>query len=777
MLESETSTASPASTSAQKQKPDYGASAQQLAQRCLDRARMDGARKQRDRQDWFNLLMYRGGAHQWKVWDATSQAYVDRGTDPARGGIPSYVPRCSTNVFAVKIDGVAAILDQTDPAKECRPGSPDDSDRAAAEVAENALPVLFDELGYELDRAQLHKLITLTSAAGYALYFDNDEKYGTDAIVMQQCQDCGEFALPADVLDAGEREGAQAAPDALGAPEDPTAPRGPVSPLDPGAPQTDAACPACGSRQVFDAIDPRTAQPIEQKFPKGKLCGKVVHGFELSVPPGSRTTDTRRLPWVSTHTRMAVEDVLARWPQLKDKLHAESRSTRASGEAPYADALVGLVAPIAEDGRSNAAPTGPVVYELWHDPIDDAEFFFPDGLYLVRVDEDPAEAGPLLYKDSDGRPFKNIIIRQFAAAPGNASGKPPADDLAPIQVQRNIVESLIDLSLMHFAAPTEYIPLSVTMLDESTGAPGESRRYRSTVPGEHPIVVDGKSPAQGLYERLTNLDEKMDEVSRLNSVLAGERPAGDPTLGEVEILRERGMSAFRAPLDALVQFEQAIARMALSIAAQTMWTPRFYKIQGDNGGWEVKQFLGADLEGRVDIYIDKASAWPKSPRARQLRLKEGFAIGLLTAPAAQDPELAAKLFSELDLAGLKPSLDADRRQISRALDRWKTASSPAEILPPDPLSMNVTMHFTLKQAFLKTEEAEQILEKKPEVYRAMWAHVQALQSLKAQAAMQSMGMGAPGGAPSPGGSSAGPGGPMPAAKAPAMNSAAPEAVR
>lgn len=713
----------PSAAQDKQREPDYEnpEKCKALAERCLERARANTARKARDRQDLWNLKLYRGGEQQWDAWNPNTERFEQRGTDPEKGGIPAYVPRNTSNHFAHAIEGIASILDQTDPAKEFGPGSDDDADRAASEVAADAVPVLYEEMGYERDRAQIHLQIALTSGVAYSVYYDNDKKHGMSQIVAQQCLDCGEFAMPDELF---QRD-----------PEQPT-------------------CPACGSPNIQDAIDPQRGIPLAVPFPIGKLCARAHSSFEFSLPNGARTHDTARLPWVLTHARWPVEEIIAQWPKLKAHLTAQGSTSRTPGDllnGAYADQLSGLVAPLGAargaDG-SGGRPAGPIVFTLYHDPIEDDDFYFPDGLYLVLVDGELGHAGPLEFKDEQGRPFKNILIRQYRQAPGNAAGKPAGDDLDPLQVQRNIISSLHDLALMHYASPREYIPVTATLLDEPTGAPGERIRYRSTVPGEVPTTVEGKAPAMALAHRLEMIDAEFDKLSKLNAVLAGERPKGDPTLGEVSLLREQGQSMFRAPLDELCQFEIDLARLALRVASQTMWTERFYKIRGDNGAWEVKQFLGADLAGRVDIYIDKASAWPKSPLLDSLRLKEGFETGLLPTPAAADPEFAAQLASELNLARFKPTLDKDRKQIGRELELWKTATDPAQIPPPDPLIWNVPLHLALKKAWLKTEEAEAAQVERPEVYKAMRIQLEQLQGIvaAAQAAQAAAAAGvAPGG--------------------------------
>jgi hypothetical protein len=104
-----------------------------------------------------------------------------------------------------------------------------------------------------------------------------------------------------------------------------------------------------------------------------------------------------------------------------------------------------LSAPVTATGDhagGASTPSGPVIWRLWHDPIDDDDFYFPDGVFLTVLEGRGrgrrARLQPLPFKDNDGRAFKNVLIRQFAAGAGQPFGKPPADDLAPLQVQLNL---------------------------------------------------------------------------------------------------------------------------------------------------------------------------------------------------------------------------------------------------------------------------------------------------------------------------------------------------
>ncbi len=696
--------------------PDQAAAADALFETCLNDAKKNTARLDRDRQDWQNILMWRGGAvNQWAIWDRGTNSYIERPTEGA-GGLPDWIHRAASNVFAQCIDGVNALLNQSAPAFQWAPATDDDEDRASAEVAETASPVLLDEIHWDELRARIHALVTLIDKVAIVVYYDNDAKYGMAPIAAMRCTNPECDAEAVAEIDA-----------------------------------TDGACAACGA-DVTEAYDPM-GMPVTTDYPIGRICAELIPSFEFTLPSSARVADARLVPWVLTHSRMAIEDAMRLWGDVQGAKDAIVGSSKQPGQGGvhrvYGDALPKLSSPRAANakaglaGSANAGGDGPIVYRLYHDPTDE----LPDGLLMVKIGDVTVEQGPLPFKDDDGRPFKNLILRTYAPAPGSAYGKPPADDLVPLQQLRNTVETLITCILMRTASPTTWLPLSVTLEDQPTGIPGEHVRYRSIIPGEKPTTEAGHNPPEGLYKFLEMIDAKFQEISKLNSVLLGARPSGDPTLGEVEILQERGMASFKSPLDALISFDKQVLRQTLSIARQSAWSPRFRKVRGENGQWETKQFVGADLTGKVDITCEPSSAWPKSPIMQSMRLDKALERGVLPPPAT-DPELQAKILGLYNLADLKPSMDVDRKQIARILDRWKAAQTPLEIEPPNPMVDNLPMHLYLKTLFLKGEDVEQppdpedpgdmggIKFSNPPVYQAMLGHVMQIQQAMAMQQMQ-----------------------------------------
>jgi hypothetical protein len=409
------------SQSAQSQQIDYEGAGKRLMDACVSDASNNTARLDRDKSDWLNLLFDRGGPdNHYVIWDAGTNRWVTRGTDPKKGGLPEWMPRPVTNLMANKCDGIAAILNQSDPSKTCKPNTDDDEDLATAEVAENAIPVLLDEIDYDGLKPLINRQVTLTDKVAIILYYDNDKKYGTQQVLGQQCAAC---------LGGG-------ADDAVWLPQE----------LPQESPD---ACPNCGG-PLEDAVHPQTGEPMGVEMPIGKLCASFHSSFAFSLPRSAKSHRADKNPWILFHDRYAWEDAIREFPDAADKL--KEKSGWKSGGAlqrQYADAMSRLTGPrtTRENTGSDGKADGPVLYRLYHDPIDDGEYSFPEGFYGVMLNGELIHAGPLEFTrrldTGQQRPFKNVLVRTFRATPGSPYGKPPADDLVPLQYSRNLLEALL----------------------------------------------------------------------------------------------------------------------------------------------------------------------------------------------------------------------------------------------------------------------------------------------------------------------------------------------
>lgn len=672
-----------------------------LLKRCQKDARGNTARQARDRADLLNLKKVRGGKdNAFLVWDGQNSTYITRPTS-GEAGLPEWFFRATSNLLSTNIDGIASILNQSQPAKNWYPTKEDDKSRAAADVAELADPVLLDEISYPHNlRPRLNKLVSLTNLAAVVVTYDNDPKWGLQQIPVLQCASCQQYVNPMD------------------------------------APDEAAPCPECGQGQLDWAMHPQTNLPLGVDYPKGRLHAEMLTSFEVSLPSSAATAHEDFVPWVASHQRWAVEDALSRWNEKLKPILGGGKTGVGGGkstEQAYADQVRHLSSPVASGSAQNvagsAAYTGPVIWRLWHDPIDDDDFYFPDGVFMTVLESEDVvlDCGPLPFKNDEGQAFKNVVIRQYTTTPGASWGHPPADDLVPLQEQLDLAQSLAFLILMHHASPRTFVPSTVTLHDKLSGMPGKDIGFRALVPGDKPITEPGIGFPEALKWFLDFIIQSFDKVSKLNAVLTGQRPQGDPTLGEVEILQERGFAAFQEPLEQLVAFEKRLSLKLLWITRESGWAERYRRLLGDNGDWKLQAFTGADLDGHVTVDIDLATAWPKSPMLTNLRLSKAFELGILNP---QDPEVQEEYLKMNDLLGFKTSTDVDRDQVARQLEVWKSAQAPQQIEPPQTY-WRLDYHLFRKSQFLKTEEFEALRQENPPVAQAMVAHVQQLQQMLA----------------------------------------------
>lgn len=684
----------------------HGESAKLLAQHCIDACATDSAMIERHKTDWLNLLFNRGGEdRQWVAWDTMSDAWVTIPTD-GDYGLPADVPRACTNVFANKIDGVAGILNQSDPAQEWRPATDDDDDQATADVAGDIIPVLLDEIGYPELKPVINKAVTLIDKVALILYYDDDPKHGESLVQAYRCMACEAMVMPFDIEAAGD-VCPKCGIDARG--EDPA-----------GSDE--------GIENFEPAIDSQ-ANPIGVNYPTGKMCAELLTSFEFSLPPNSVSPHADDNAYLVAHKRYTDAEFLQTWGEDRKELLKKGGTSSGKRQSDqYADALRALTSPHAASSRAGSGTVdGTLVHRVFHDPIQTAEFNFPDGLYIALCGDVILESGPLPVHNDQKKAIKNVLVRTYSRQVGTAAGKPPADDLVPLQRQRNLWETIAALIGLRYAMPTTFIPTTVTLETPITGLPQPEVYYRSH-DGQRPQTASSQANANFCFEMIDRIDKKMDELSNLNSILQGDRPEGDPTLGEVQRLEDRAFGQFQTPLAGLIRFEKDLSILLLRFARETLWAPRIARVRGDNDQWEVSQFTNADLAGNVDIYVNPISAWPKSQLMQHLRLKEAVELGVIMP--AQDPELQVKLLSDWNLSHLKRSMDVDRKQIARELDRWKVAQQPQEIPPPQPPPViNPIMHLHYKSQFLKTEEAERIQRELPAVWQAMLQHVQMLQMM------------------------------------------------
>lgn len=547
-----------------------------------------------------NILMYRG--HQWWTFDSTTRNFN------FRPKLPPGMPTPVTNRFARLVDAHVSMLARFEPSLSFAPGSHDAEDRAAADVSSRAIDVIQDEVNMTTHRQQLAKWVGLTGGAWRETGYDPDMAHGTVDVPMDTCPMCGATDLPTP----------------------------------------DFTCASCGGGPTIPALDPATGQPQTKPMPKGKMYVDACSLFEMFFDPS--ITDWSKQDKYLRQKANDLEKSKARWKDFidPDSIKADSMAlgtgtAMADGLPTLGPRLQDLPRQIMASRQQNTKVTENYYYEMPSET-------YPDGLLAIFLGKKPEQfvkAGPLPYYFLDAMGAKTYFLpHDFFPqneVPGSAWPKSFADDIAPIQVERNKAHAKIIMWENRMANHVWVVPQGSNVRN-ITGIMGQVLEYNPIVGGVNaePKRVEGKALTPGMMERLAQIDSEMDEIAIVSEVMSGRRPEGISAGIALQILKERGETQFGPMFIKWNHAEAQWAKKALAIA-RLYWTEeRLQRIKGRDGQWEVKKFLGSDLAGSIDVIAEAGTMMPRSTMTERAEFEQAASLGVVN-PAANPAERRAAL--------------------------------------------------------------------------------------------------------------------------------------
>ncbi len=509
--------------------------------------------------------------------------------------LPRNTPTPVTNVFASTMDALVSVFARIEPTLNFRPGSEEEpADRATADVAVRAIQVIEQEVNLRLNRQVLAMWVGLTGGCWLETGYDPDPIHGT---------------------------------------------------------------------QTIEQLDPMTGQPTQVVVPIGSLYVDAVPLFEMFFDAG--VTDWNKQRAYLREKSVVVDTGRARWPHLRDVI---SPNVMSDTESWYGDSLPVLGPQIDENQTGRlAAQAGATrqlnthVTEQWYWQLPNETY--PDGLLAIIVGrQHVAYAGPLPYArvspDGTRRPFLPHVFFPQKLVPGSAYPKTVADDLAMKQAQRNRWESIIEACGMRMGSPVWLKPGGANV-QNLTGDPGNIITYNAVGPNAaKPERIPGQGIPLAFMQMIELIDKTIEELAATFDVIKGARPEGVSAGIALQILQERGMSRY-APL--FILWEQAWAQwagQALEIFREFVTEPRLLKIKGRDGAWQVQKFLGADLQGSVDVIPEAASSMPRSSMLDRAEMEQLASMRIIDIT---DPEVRWKFLEVYGRTNLTPTMQADTK--------------------------------------------------------------------------------------------------------------------
>lgn len=565
---------------------------------------------------WFRSILYYLG-NQWISWDKGARRWGEK-------KVRKWVPKPVTNRFASTVATICSAIQSTRVEPSIWPATDDHEDIATANVADRILDVIRAEIKHDKLREAIAKWVTLNGDSFVWAYYDKkDKSLGNITINAVQCPACG----------------------TAGSPD-----------------QFSNACPACGSpADPIEIPDPNHEAAVT--MPIGRLKGRALSPlqvyFNLDIPDPA---DRRKAAICVAYELDTVKEM---YPDVADKIQPDT-----AGASRAAQYFLEAIAYSSEDSGYSTSSAGQknkcTLVHYFELPTEKN----PEGIqYTMCLDGTACEVGPLesfdTHKDGTKTYFLPLVQFGYENVPGRAYSKSPAYDLLSKQDQLNRLESLMELASMK-GVHTNWLLPAGSSISNLAGEPAQVIRWTPTgTSGAKPEVVTVAPFHAALLELKKGYEADFEELGGTFDALKGNTPKGVSAGYAIQLLTERSYGRFGSVFAnweaGWVDLYSMFLRLFRSYAAE----PRYRKIKGAAGAWEIQSFTNADLTGSVDLRVEGGTSRPKSKLAEQALIEAMFNMGIINP---QDPE---QRFQVADMFGMSNVLGSTAEDERHAAGEWQ----------------------------------------------------------------------------------------------------------
>jgi len=597
-----------------------------LTQRVLDFIKQCDKTRWSFERLWFRSILYYLG-NQWLTWDARSRRWREK-------KLRKWVPKPVTNRFASSTSAVCAAIQSTKVEAAAWPATNDHEDIATANVADRLIEVIRDEIKQERIKEEISKWVTLNGDCFVWLQYDKkDTSLGTVTINPVQCTACGYIGTPEEFSQA---------------------------------------CPQC--QALGDPIEYTGPSEKAQTLPVGRIKAHPLSPLQIYFNMDILDTSLRRKYCVAI--AYELDTVREMYPDIKDKIQPDTASATRAAQY-FMDALAYSTEDSGYNLTGASAREKCTLLHYMEMPTADA----PDGIqFTMTMDGVACEVGPLESFDTqpDGTKIHFLPIVQFGyeKVPGRAYSKTPIYDLISKQDQLNRIESLMELASMKGVNVNWILPVG-SSISNLSGEPAQVIRWTPTgTGGAKPEVVTVAPFHAAMLELKKGYEADFEELAGTFDALKGNTPKGVSAGYAIQLLTERSYGRF-GPV--FMNWEQGwveLYGMALKLFRTYATEPRFRKIKGAAGAWEIQSFSKADLMGSVDIRVEGGSSRPRSKLAEQALIEAMFQMNIINP---QDPE---QRFAVANMFGMGEVLGSTAEDERIAAGEWQALLEWNPLLDP-----------------------------------------------------------------------------------------------
>lgn len=599
--------------------------------------------------------------------------------------IPAWFPKHITNKFAVSVDTMKSVFESSRPVTTFGPGNADEIAIAAAEAAGDISDVIDTEVDNERLRSQLASWIA-TCGNGFIVDSYDAEGGGKKFVRSYACLKCAKVHQPDEITQAG-------------------------------------ACPACGGTALMPATDKDGGQ-VGEHYPIGRMrseCGSPLE-FSFDMQAG-QIEDSEFLIRAKTYS---TDTVRSMFPDHAEKIMPSAEQgehgTFYQRAIAYVNNNAGGGGHLVVGVGASQSMERTTLFHLWKKPCKD----LPYGGQALVCNDMELWKGEMSTKEEDGTPFYPVTHFKFKDQPGRIFGKTPADDLVSKQIQRNKIESWLQLGMERVANPVWLLPTGIG-IEKLTGEPGEKVWYNGLLNGLRPERLPGMEMPGSAFRWLEQIDHDFEDISASYDVLKGEAPKGVPTLGATNTLRDMGMARFGDGLNSWGRGWTLVRRKRLQIWKDFASDERTQMVLGDDSRWQAKKFLNSSIGGPITVRLEEGSQVPRSKSYQQQLVGQAVQAQMVDM---NDPLTRLEVMSILDMGDLVKGLDIDVKDSIKEREEFQMSGQTRFRMLIDNHAVHLAQH-------IKDAKSDDFRNWPPQAQQLWYQHIQmhknAIKQLQAEA--------------------------------------------
>jgi len=634
------------------------------------------------------------------------------------------------------------------------PANEDPQSQGTSEIYMDAREVMYQEAGIDNLTMELATWVVLCGNGFLLPWYDDDPETGMTFVQSMRCTLCGAVSRPLDIEknqgscpacnSVPAEAGAEGPPsdgaiqsDVTGIPAESTYPNTqswPDTEPNPNVAAGTEYTPNMGDEMMraptgaavpepIAKFEPATAdgEDLGETYPIGCLKSDVCSPFEIRLDHRIRRFEDqkrfirmRRYDCDEAKSLFDLDDVL---PDNGQDLSQYYLDVLSQVTGSFSASSGGFI------GGGPSSPKNPKVtaYEFFELPSDD----FPEGLHAIQLGtskivfaeelKTEVKAGPL-----QGQKRLGLLYFGFDTIPGRLWKKTRMDDMIPLQIFRNTIEANLRLTIQRMGNPIWLDPKG-SGVSGLTGEPGQVVPYNPVSMGGTNIVKPERIPAElsnlaPLIQMMNKCDDSMERVSGTFFLQGGDTPPGVTAASALAYLGERASKSMSPLMHEWAKGWKRWEEFCIEIVRDKWNDNRLRVIAGRNKKWQVKQFMGADLQGAINIKINYEGLQPKSLATERATIGQLVQLGVLNP---QDPEVNYQILQKFGEANLKGSSDLDVKYAQREADEFLTEGKPPVLRP---MVDNSVVHLMYHTDFAKEDEFLEL----PQPQQDLWiAHIRA----------------------------------------------------